>query len=144
MIRRLLIAGAIGGTALAIAAGELPNMRAPAGMLAENIHGMRPSYAPARVAAVPNEKAIIRRFWVPALDAGYNPQGLALAGGAVLVSAYRSDSYNVNRGPCRVFRLDRDSGRETGHVDVPPPSGHAGGAAVPDNGMLSGADTPAP
>jgi len=141
MIRRLLIAGAIAVTALAIAAGQLPNMPAPAGILAENIRGMRPSYAPARVAAVPNEKAIIRRFWVPALDAGYNPQGLALVGGAVLVSAYRSESYNVNRGPCRVFRLDRDSGRETGHVDVPPPCGHAGGLAVPDNGMLYVADT---
>ena len=77
MIRRLLIAGAIAVTALAIAAGQLPNMPAPAGMLAENIRGMRPSYAPARVAAVPNETAIRRRFWVPELDAGYTPQGLA-------------------------------------------------------------------
>src|SRR5205085_6788163 len=120
----------IGVTGLAIAAGQLPTAPPPAGMLAENIRGMRPTYGPTRVAAVPNEKAILRRLWVPGLDAGYNPQGLALGGGAVLVSAYRSDAYNTNRGPCRVFRMDHDSGRETGHLDVPQPCGHAGGLAV--------------
>ena len=141
MIRRLLGAAAIGVAGLAIAADRLPNMPPQAGMLAENIRGMRPSYGPARVAAVPNEKAIVRRLWVPGLDAGYNPQGLALAGGGVLVSAYRSESRDINRGPCRVFRLDAESGRETGHLDVPPPCGHAGGLAVSDNGMLYVADT---
>jgi sugar lactone lactonase YvrE len=137
MNRRFLIAAAIGVVALGIAAGRL----APAGMPAENIRGLRPSYGPAAIAAVPNESAIIRRFWVPGLDAGYNPQGLAAVAGAVLVSAYRSDAFDINRGPCRVFRLDPDSGRETGQVDVPPPCGHAGGLAVAGEDALYVADT---
>jgi hypothetical protein len=139
--RRFLIAAAIGVLMLGIAAGRLPNAFAPAGILAENISGMRPSYGPARVSVAPNEKAIIHRFWVPGLDAGYNPQGLAAVAGAVLVSAYQSEAYNVNRGPCRVFRLDPESGRETGHADVPAPCGHAGGLAYPGGALLYVADT---
>jgi sugar lactone lactonase YvrE len=141
MTRRFLITAAIGVVALGIAAGHLPNAFAPAGILAENIRGMRPSYGPARVAEVPNEKAIAQRFWVPGLDDGYNPQGLDTADGAVLVSAYRSDASNVNRGPCRVFRLDPESGRETGHLDVPAPCGHAGGLAHAGDDTLYVADT---
>ncbi len=90
---------------------------------------------------VPNEKAIVRRFWAPALDAGYDPQGLAAAPGAVLVSTYRSETFGVNRGPCRLFRLDPDSGRETGHAEIPAPCGHAGGVAYPGGAMLYVADT---
>ncbi len=139
--RRFLTAAAIGVVFLAIAAGCLPNAAAPAGMLAELISGMRPSYGPARLSTVPNEKAIVRRFWAPGLDAGYDPQGLAAAPGAVVVSAYRSEALSVNRGPCRVFRLDRESGRETGHAEIPAPCGHAGGVAYPGGAMLYLADT---
>lgn len=139
--RRFLSVAAIGVLALGIAADRLPNAVAPAGILGENIHGVRPSYGPPRVSAVPNEKAIVRRFWVPGLDAGYNPQGLTTAPGAVLVSAYKSEAYEVNRGPCRLFRLDPESGRETGHADVPAPCGHAGGLAYPGGDMLYVADT---
>lgn len=139
--RRFLTAAAIAILALGIAAEGLPNALAPAGMLAELIQGARPGYAPARVSAVPNETAITRRFWVPGLEAGYNPQGLAAVPGAVLVSAYRSEAYEVRRGPCRVFRLDPDSGRETGHADVPAPCGHAGGLAYPGGDLLYVVDT---
>jgi outer membrane protein assembly factor BamB len=139
--RRFLTAAAIGVLALAIAACGLPNALAPAGILSENIRGVRPSYGPARVSAVPNEKAIIRRFWAPGLDAGYDPQGLAVVAGAVFVSAYRSEAFEVNRGPCRLFRLDSDSGRETGHAEIPAPCGHAGGLAYPGGAMLYLADT---
>jgi outer membrane protein assembly factor BamB len=139
--RRFLTAAAIGVVLLAVAAGGLPNAARPAGMLAELIHGMRPSYGPARVSSVPNEKAIVRRFWVPGLDAGYDPQGLAAVPGAVLVSAYRSEAFGVVRGPCRLFRLDPESGRETGHAEIPAPCGHAGGLAYPGGAMLYLADT---
>src|SRR5437667_3309040 len=139
--RRFLTAAAIGILMLGIAAGGLSNAVAPAGMLAELIHGTRPSYGPARVSAVPNEKAIVRRFWVPELDAGYDPQGLTAVAGALLVSGYRSEAYGVNRGPCRLFRLDAESGRETGHADIPAPCGHAGGLAYPGGDMLYLADT---
>jgi hypothetical protein len=45
------------------------------------------------------------RIWLPGLDAGYDPQGLAVDGGGIYVSAYRSDSLGVRRGPCRVMRI---------------------------------------
>ena len=108
--RRFLTAAAIGTLMLGIAAGGLPNAVAPAGTLAELIPGKRPSFGPARVSTVPNEKAILRRFWVPELDAGYDPQGLAAVAGVLLVSAYKSEAYGVNRGACRLFRLDPESG----------------------------------
>jgi len=138
---RFLAAAAIGVAGLAVAADQLPNMPGRPGMLAELIHGRHPGYGPPRVAAVPNEQAIARRFWVPELDAGYDPQGLALIGDAVLVSGYRSDGVNVHRGPCRVFRLEPTGGSATGRLDVPAPCGHAGGLAVTGNGMLYVADT---
>jgi sugar lactone lactonase YvrE len=141
MTRRGVIAAIAGLGAIILAATLLPAAFAPAGTQAENIGGIRPSYGPVRVAAVPNERAIARRFWVPGLDAGYNPQGLAAVDGAVFVSAYQSEAYGVNRGPCRVFRLDADSGRETGQADVPPPCGHAGGLAVAGEDALYVADT---
>src|SRR5262249_47748240 len=67
---------------------------------------------------------------VTGLDDGYNPQGLAVASDSVLVAAYRSESPEVHRGPCRVFRVDTATGRATGQLDVPPPCGHAGGLAI--------------
>jgi hypothetical protein len=78
---------------------------------------------------------------VPELDAGYDPQGLAVDDGAIYVSAYRSDSLGVRRGPCRVIRIDLETGGPTGYVDVPSPCGHAGGLAVGGDGILYVADT---
>jgi hypothetical protein len=85
------------------------------------IAGIAPSYGPKTVSPVPNAAAIIRRIWVPELDAGYDPQGLAVDDGAIYVSAYRSDSLGVRRGPCRVIRIDLETGGPTGYVDVPSP-----------------------
>src|SRR5262249_11235968 len=42
-------------------------------------------------------------WWMPGLDQGWDPQGLAVVDGKLLVSAYQSDHVGVNRGPCRVF-----------------------------------------
>src|SRR5215467_10195602 len=53
------------------------------------IAGIAPSYGPKTVSAVPNAAAIVRRVWLPGLDAGYDPQGLTLDGGGIYVSAYR-------------------------------------------------------
>jgi hypothetical protein len=105
------------------------------------IAGIAPSYGPRTVSAVPNAAAIVRRIWMPELDAGYDPQGLAVDGGSIYVSAYRSDSLSVRRGPCRVIRIDLETGGPTGYVNVPNPCGHAGGLAVGSDGMLYVADT---
>jgi hypothetical protein len=47
------------------------------------IVGIAPSYGPKMVSAVPNAAAIVRRIWLPQLDAGYDPQGLAVDDGAI-------------------------------------------------------------
>ncbi len=103
--------------------------------------GAPPGYGPAASSDVPNAAAIGRRIWVPGLDEGWNPQGLAMADGSLFVSAYRSDRPFVSRGPCRVFRIDPATGHETGRFDVPPPCGHAGGLAYAGDGTLYVADT---
>ncbi|MGH7090467.1 MAG: hypothetical protein ACREFQ_16345 [Stellaceae bacterium] len=103
--------------------------------------GIRPGYGPAAITPVPNLGAMDRWIWAPGLDQGWDPQGLAFARGELLVSAYRSRGFEVNRGPCRVFRIDPASGRTTGHVDVPKPCGHAGGLAYAADGTLYIADT---
>jgi hypothetical protein len=105
------------------------------------IRGAKPAYGPATLSAMPNEAAIGPRLWMPGLDDWYNPQGLAVAGQSIFVAAYRSDMPRVYRGPCRVFRIDPASGAETGHFDVSPPCGHAGGLASAANGKLYIADT---
>ena len=112
-----------------------------AGTSPASIAGAAPSYGPKSVSRVPNAAAIVRRIWLPELDAGYDPQGLAVDDGAIYVSAYRSDSLGVRRGPCRVIRIDLETGGSTGYVDVPSPCGHAGGLAVGGDGMLYVADT---
>ena len=85
--------------------------------------------------------AIDRLIWMPGLDAGWNPQGLTLAEGSLFVSGYQSNEPSKHRGPCRIFRIDPETGAETGHFDVPPPCGHAGGLAYAGGGKLFLADT---
>jgi sugar lactone lactonase YvrE len=139
--RRGLAAAGAGLVGLCLAAA-IPLPPVPAAAETDSaILGTRPGYGAAVVSAVPNQAAITRRIWMPGLDDGYNPQGLAVAGNSILVAAYRSDSSDVRRGPCRVFRIDPITGATTGQVDVPPPCGHAGGLAVAGNGRLYVADT---
>lgn len=103
--------------------------------------GTRPSYGPGSVSTVPNLAAAGSLLWVPGLDEGWDPQGLAVVEGSLLISAYQSERFGVNRGPCRVFSIDPMTGRQTGHFDVPPPCGHAGGLAYAGDGTLYITDT---
>jgi sugar lactone lactonase YvrE len=106
------------------------------------ILGERPGYGPPTVSDLPNGAAVSARIWVPGLDDGFDPQGLAVAAdGSLLVSGYRSDSLHRSRGPCVVFRVDPVTGRQTGRLNLPPPCGHAGGIATAANGMIYLADT---
>jgi len=139
MTRRGLMAACAGLAGIGLAAISLPVM--PAETEGAAILGTRPGYGPATVSTPPNPAAIAKRIWMPGLDDGYNAQGLAVAGGSILVSAYRSDSPDIHRGPCRAFRVDPAKGSATGQVDVPLPCGHAGGIAVAGNGRLYVADT---
>ena len=139
MTRRGLLAACAGLAGIGLAAIALPVM--PAEGEGAAILGARPGYGPAAVSTPPNQAAIARRIWMPGLDDGYNAQGLAVAGGSIFISAYRSDSPDIHRGPCRVFRVDPANGGTTGQVDVPPPCGHAGGLATGGNGRLYVADT---
>jgi sugar lactone lactonase YvrE len=136
MTRRALAAAFTGLVVLGLAAA-LPSRAAGR----DPILGSRPGYGPATLGAMPNQAAIDPRIWMPGLDDWYNPQGLAVVGQSILVAAYRSDMPRVYRGPCRVFRIDPASGAETGHFDVPPPCGHAGGLAYAADGRLYIADT---
>src|SRR5260370_5485647 len=70
------------------------------------IAGIAPSYGPKTVSAVPNAAAIVRRIWLPGLDAGYDPQGLAVDGGNIYVSAYLRGSLGGRGGPCGARRVD--------------------------------------
>jgi hypothetical protein len=103
--------------------------------------GKWPSYGPGAVGPVPNQAALDRLIWMPGLDAGWDPQGLAFADASLLISAYRSSGMWNDRGPCRIFRVDPGTGEETGHFDIPAPCGHAGGVAYAGRGKLFVTDT---
>lgn len=138
-LRRLRLAAA---AALALAGASFAGSGLPAADTSSApIVGAAPNYAPREVSPVPNEPAILRRLWLPGLDEGYDPQGLAVAGRTIYVSGYTSRDFRVHRGPCRVVRVDIDSGRPTGSLAVPSPCGHAGGLAFGGDGQLYVADT---
>lgn len=103
--------------------------------------GKAPAYAIRALSEVPNAAAVTRRIWAPGLDAGFVPQGVTIAGSAVFVTAYRSVDPAVNVGPCRLYRLDPETGTVTGMLDLPPSCGHAGGLTRGTPGHLVVADT---
>ena len=108
-----------------------------------DIGGVAPSYLEGLTAAVPNLQAMGRRFWTPALDEGFVPQGLTIADGALLVSSYHPmPDLQSSKGPCRVFRIDIGSGDITGSFDLPEGEcTHSGGLAYLGDGELLLADT---
>ena len=64
------------------------------------IAGIAPSYGPKTVSAVPNAPAIVRRIWLPELDAGYDPQG-----SRSMVAAFTSPPTPCYGGPRVRIRL---------------------------------------
>jgi hypothetical protein len=109
----------------------------------ERIGGQRPTYLDAVTQSVPNAAAIAPRMWTPALDEGYVPQGLTVAGRHLFVSSYRpSPDLKSSTGPCRVFRIDMDSGDINGWFDLPEGRcTHSGGLEYVGDGRLLLADT---
>ena len=103
--------------------------------------GTKPGYLIFAPSRVPNQEAVTRRIWAPGLDEGFVPQGLAVAEGDLFLSAYKSADTKVGTGPCRVYRIDPETGEYTGFFDMPPDCGHAGGLAWVGEGLLVVADT---
>lgn len=105
------------------------------------LRGAAPDYTSRTLTAVPNAAAMTAQFWSPGLNDGYVPQGVTFSGGAVYVAAYKSLSKDQGRGPCRVYRLNSETGAVTGQLDLPAACGHAGGMAKGAAGHIWVADT---
>jgi len=108
---------------------------------AVDIVGTKPSYVNAPPASFPNQQAITPRAWIPGLEEGWTPQGLALVGKHVLVSAYRDKDPDPAKPKCRVFRVELATGAPAGSFDPPEPCRHAGGIVSIGGGEVVLADT---
>ena len=107
---------------------------------AENILGTKPASVTRPLSEVPNADAVGTRIWVPDIDEGFVPQGLAYTGGHLALSAYRSTDPKQGRGQCRLFFLS-PAGAVARRLDLPGTCGHAGGVAALADGRLVVADT---
>jgi outer membrane protein assembly factor BamB len=103
--------------------------------------GKKPRHVWGGPSSVPNEQAITKRIWVPGIDDGYVPQGVTWADGTIYLSSYRSTDPKIDKGPCRIYKVDAESGETLGQFDLPEDCGHAGGLAYIGNGILVAADT---
>ena len=103
------------------------------------ILGTKPSYVDAMPPAFANQQAITPRIWVPGLEDGWTPQGLALVGKHALVSSYQD--HDTTKPRCRVFRVELATGATSGFFDMPEPCRHAGGIANIGGGDVVLADT---
>lgn len=108
---------------------------------AMEVLGKKPSHVWGGPSTVTNDQAITKMIWAPGVDDGYVPQGVTWADGAVYLSAYRSTNPKVDRGPCRIFKVDPENGNTLGQFDLPEDCGHAGGLAYAGKGILIAADT---
>jgi hypothetical protein len=106
-----------------------------------DVLGTKPRHVWGDPSSVPNHQAITKMIWAPGIDDGYVPQGVAWAEGALYLSSYRSIDPKIDRGPCRVFKIDPESGNTLGQFDLPEDCGHAGGLAYIGTGILVAADT---
>lgn len=113
----------------------------PVSAAAADVLGKRPRHIGGGLSPVVNDQAIMKLIWAPGIDDGYVPQGLTVAEGSILISGYKSSDPRVNRGPCRVFKVDVKSGEYTGQFDLPEDCGHAGGLVYIGEGVLVVADT---
>lgn len=109
--------------------------------LAEAPLGRKPGYTARLISDFPNAAAATRKIWVPELDEGFVPQGVTFQNGALFISSYRSTDPKQDRGPCRVYALDPDTGRVLSKLDLPLQCGHAGGLARAPSGNVIVADT---
>ena len=124
-----------------VATGAVLCMFLPLTTSAMEVLGKKPSHVWGGPSSVANDQAITKMIWAPGVDDGYVPQGVTWADGAVYLSAYRSTDPKVDRGPCRIFKVDPENGNTLGQFDLPEDCGHAGGLAYAGKGILIAADT---
>jgi hypothetical protein len=103
--------------------------------------GKAPLVVRRALADPPNAAAIRARIWVPGLDEGFIPQGLAWSDGRIVLAGYVSTERTQDRGACRLLWIEPASGEAVRRLDLPPACGHAGGLARLENGKLLVADT---
>ena len=113
----------------------------PVSTMAADVLGKRPSHVWGGPSPVVNNQSITKMIWVPGIDDGYVPQGITVAEGSVLVSGYKSKDPKVDRGPCRVFNVNAQTGEYTSHFDLPEDCGHVGGLVYLGKGILVASDT---
>lgn len=123
---------AAGAAAPALAAPELPP---PA--------GQRPPYVGERaLSTFTNEAAVVHAVWVPGLERGFVPQGIALVDGDLLISGY-GEIYvppeEFDRS--RIYRVDAKTGDIRGSFMLPKEVKHAGGLVYDGHGTVFLADT---
>lgn len=103
--------------------------------------GVAPGYSERQLTPIPNAQALQARIWLPGIDDGYVPQGIIFHDGKLFVSSYRSTERNQDRGPCRLYALDVNSGQILGQLDLPESCGHAGGLTAAQPGRLIVSDS---
>ena len=103
--------------------------------------GIKPRHVLGGPSSIPNDHAITKKVWAPGIDDGFVPQGVTWADGAIYLSSYRSTDPKVDKGPCRIYKVDAESGRTFGQFDLPEDCKHAGGLAYIGNGILVASDT---
>ena len=113
----------------------------PGSTRAVDVLGKKPHHVWFGPSSAVNNQAIMKMIWAPGIDDGYVPQGITVAEGSILVSSYMSTDPKVGKGPCRVFKVDAQTGGYTGHFDLPEDCGHAGGLVYLGKGILIVSDT---
>lgn len=103
--------------------------------------GIAPTFSARELTVVPNAQALQKQIWLPGIDDGYVPQGIVFADGKLFVSSYRSADQKQDRGPCRLYAIETNTGTVLGNLDLPETCGHAGGLAVISSGRLLVSDT---
>lgn len=106
-----------------------------------DVLGKKPAHVWGGPSSVVNEQAITKMIWAPGIDDGYVPQGVTWAEGTLYLSAYQSTDPKTDRGPCRIYKVDTQSGATLGQFDLPTDCGHAGGLVYVGSGTLIAADT---
>lgn len=112
-----------------------------AAAFADDPLGRKPGYTARELSPFPNAQSITKRIWLPGLDDGYVPQGVTFQAGALFISSYRSTDPKRDRGSCRVFAVDPETGIVLSQLDLPPQCGHAGGIARGPGGNIVVADS---